>query len=122
MKNFWSIRHKNTLVATYDIPAGGAQFNKTITGCTVGEAIWIVHGRKSDSGDFSWIKIRPTAGVLDPITKGHGHYGLGNTPISGEELDDCQNNFVMFIATATSISFTGLNGTTPCRIHIYRHH
>ena len=112
----------HTLVATYDIAAGGVVFSHTITGCTIGEAIWVVHGRTSASGDGSWIKIRPTAGVLDPITSGDGHYGLGNTPITGPDLGSCQNNFVMFIATKTSISFTGLNGTSPCRIHIYRHH
>ena len=115
MKNFWSIRHKNTLVATWEGKSTDTE-NKTLTGCTAGQLVIFVHkGKNNNADNFCW--IRPTAGTKNANTGGH-HYTLG-TNLGTGGTDGGPGVFAV-IPTAASITIQVIWFNYDDIIYVYR--
>ena len=91
------IEHNYTLVTTY--AAGTTSGDKTITGCTSGQPIFIVHCvTKDTSGDGEFCAIKVKSGAVNAASKGDS-YILGT---AGGPSVNGANSFLI-IPNASSV-------------------
>ena len=85
------------MAASWNKPAAG---DKTITGCTVGKPVIVVH-KAVGSGNWGWCYIRVKSGTAYSTTSGH-HYFLGVAAASSNDYRGGVGDLVI-IPNATTV-------------------